>query len=1618
VEHGPDPHIRANAIDDQITRSLLSAEKKIARPPRPPWSDTLHKASQQVRLWKMAKSGNLNELDIAAQLAAAAADANFLGPIPHRLPEIHDHLQAAQKALKAVRSTAATVRQAFLQRLKERTALRKIPKDTEAAQALKCIERQLHSRQQYNKIRNIMDPVQPQSLTKILVTQTEAYLNPRGSGVVERETTALVDTRAELEAAILSRNQQHFAKANGTPFTMPPLNTLGSSQDFDILNPADGNPLTLPPGSFKETETVIQILIEAANTPPPHWTAEVSFDDFIKGLLRWRESTSTSPSGRHLGIYKTLVTVHINSSGEFDAAAEGELSTKYKAQRILELVHGLATTTTRLGFYLQRWTRVINVMIYKEPGNYNLDKLRVIHLFEADFNLMVGILFGRRAMYHARDKALLHDGQGGRLGSECMDVTITKVLHITMAHLTKTPLGLFESDAEACFDRLVMLFVFLCFIALGAPPRPLKMWEQTLYHVRHVLRTGFGESAEHYDYSLATPIIGPGQGSRGGVAAVCAMTTILLRAFDRLGHGSTFCDPSQQTFYKAIAKMYIDDASNFANKFLHWLQQSADQEEVTSLLQQDAQTWERLLHTSGGKLRPDKCLYYILHWTFDDEGHATPSLPDEDLQLTLSTGTATADHTIDHYPHHKAHRTLGVYLSTDFQTTTALGIQRQKVLTYAARLSQGNLSRHETWVGYFSCFLPKLTYGLSVMTHTRKDLDQLQRPAVAATLAKLGFRRTINRAIVFGSPQYGGLGLRDLYLEQGIAQLQLFIRHLRAESPQGRLLQISLAWWQLQAGVSWSLLEFPKQPLAYLDFTWLTSIRDFLCSINGNLLIADATTSVPQRTRTSDTFLMDTILALPNVTTPELQAFNRARIHLGVTLLSELTTADGKSLTTEAWHGDRLRHSPLLWPYQPAPGPASRRTWQRLLGRAFLGGRLPRASNQLPDLHLSATHVLGPWLPGSTWLQSKWTTYYCYDDHKLYWRDEIDTSRFSAHLFHRRSRLRNPLFDPSPAHTMVPLPPNAIPVDAVSQPDYIMFPTIARLHRSPILPPTTPRHPTFHHYVAHLPLWDKSLLQNLRFGAVPIADILRLLQAPDIELILGSDGGAKDRLGSFGALIASQMIPGISDDAILVETGGIAFGDTPRSFRAESYGQLASLRLLFHLTCFYDVRPLCSFRFLLDNQGRLTRTRRFIQHPTPEPRTFLNADFDLDMQIKATLNHLQIRTKDEHIRSHQDDDPTHPEGPLPWKVQINSHCDVIATDALRRQINPGLLVPFLPASRVSLAINRRTITSKLPSQLRHLGGSSFPYTNQKSQVQHLCRIHNWRPAQVQQIDWALFHSITNQKSSFPNRLFKIKWVNHILPLQHRQFRFHLSPSAACPSECGCLEETDSHLLLCPHPERRCIYRSSLKAINDTGKQHHADPWLQQILASVLATYDPSIRFNLTSLTPPYRDLIRAQTALGPASLFYGFFHHSWLTLQDAYLSHCGHPRERHQAQHLLGLWAHQFQAMARSQWDTRNHHLHDSTPDAQPYAHQLLLARTRNIYSLSDLILYHDRAAVYHDIPLAERLQFSSFRLKHWIHHVTPILKISLRQAKSRPPGNSDIRDFFGSARPPEGASL
>jgi hypothetical protein len=365
---------------------------------------------------------------------------------------------------------------------------------------------------------------------------------------------------------------------------------------------------------------------------------------------------------------------------------------KEKATAILSAIYVLAAGVAKRGLYLKHWILVINVMIYKKAGVLELDKLRVIHLFEADFNLLVGLIFGRRTVHNAVNHQRLHPSQFGKKGGECMDAAISKVLHNVIATYTKTSLGQFESDAQACFDRIVMTFAMLCFFAYGCPSLLIQFWFAVLVQRHcHKINTAHGISDGSYVYSDASPIHGPGQGSRGGPASCVISTSVLLHAQDKLSYGVTFCDPAQIIQYLNRAAMFIDDNTSASNKFRKWLHSKPEAAEVVTLLQTDAQVWEQLLFTSGGLLKLRKCLYYIMHWDFDSEGCASlHSSANMVPTLQLTNGISLDPIPVTHFDCSKAHQYLGLWNSPSLSMTknrAALSEQAKKMLTAFSRVA-------------------------------------------------------------------------------------------------------------------------------------------------------------------------------------------------------------------------------------------------------------------------------------------------------------------------------------------------------------------------------------------------------------------------------------------------------------------------------------------------------------------------------------------------------------------------------------------------------------------------------------------------------------------------------------------------------------------------------------------------------------------------------------------------------------------------------------------------------------------------------------------------------------------------------------------------------------------
>ena len=42
-------------------------------------------------------------------------------------------------------------------------------------------------------------------------------------------------------------------------------------------------------------------------------------------------------------------------------------------------------------YVYKRWRNVVNMMILKEEGNFKIHWLQVIHIFEADYNLLLAV---------------------------------------------------------------------------------------------------------------------------------------------------------------------------------------------------------------------------------------------------------------------------------------------------------------------------------------------------------------------------------------------------------------------------------------------------------------------------------------------------------------------------------------------------------------------------------------------------------------------------------------------------------------------------------------------------------------------------------------------------------------------------------------------------------------------------------------------------------------------------------------------------------------------------------------------------------------------------------------------------------------------------------------------------------------------------------------------------------------------------------------------------------------------------------------------------------------------------------------------------------------------------
>jgi hypothetical protein len=107
--------------------------------------------------------------------------------------------------------------------------------------------------------------------------------------------------------------------------------------------------------------------------------------------------------GKNLGHYKALLSPAFLN--------DANLSTS--ANRIIDVHVTLLNIAASHGSPFERWLQTVSVMIANKAGNYQLNKLGMIHLFEPDQNWLLGMMFGRRMVHGAEKQGHLHKGLWG-----------------------------------------------------------------------------------------------------------------------------------------------------------------------------------------------------------------------------------------------------------------------------------------------------------------------------------------------------------------------------------------------------------------------------------------------------------------------------------------------------------------------------------------------------------------------------------------------------------------------------------------------------------------------------------------------------------------------------------------------------------------------------------------------------------------------------------------------------------------------------------------------------------------------------------------------------------------------------------------------------------------------------------------------------------------------------------------------------------------------------------------------------------------------------------------------------------------------------------------------------
>jgi hypothetical protein len=246
-----------------------------------------------------------------------------------------------------------------------------------------------------------------------------------------------------------------------------------------------------------------------------------------------------------------------------------------------------------------------------------------------------------------------------------------------------------------------------------------------------------------------------------------------------------------------------------------------------------------LLQVTGGDLSPEKCVWYLISHRWKDGMPKLLQNHSSHRGIKIISRSTNTESGFKRKAPTEGHRTLGFFMTGDGTYTAHKKVMKEKASLYATAITRSSVWKGESGLAYNSFYLPSIGYGTPATTLSQKECYDIQKPVVNAILPKMGIVRKAHKSVVFGTAQFGGLGLEHLAAYQGHNRLQYLMGHLRFNSTTGKLMRSMKNYTQLECGCSGNVLEedYERYSRFLLTENWITGIWEHLHSCKSTLKI-------------------------------------------------------------------------------------------------------------------------------------------------------------------------------------------------------------------------------------------------------------------------------------------------------------------------------------------------------------------------------------------------------------------------------------------------------------------------------------------------------------------------------------------------------------------------------------------------------------------------------------------------------------------------------------------------------------------------------------------------------------------------------------------------------------